>query len=66
MTNETTSSSRRKRPFIGVLFECCHLYQRIYLNREGTAFRGGCPKCGRRVEVFVDPNGERSRFFVAR
>ena len=61
-----SSSSLKGRPFVGILFECCNVYQRIYLNKERTAFRGGCPKCGKRVEVLVDPNGEKERFFVAR
>lgn len=59
-------SGPKPRPFIGIMFECCHVYQRIYLNKERTAFRGGCPKCGKRVEVLVDPNGEKNPFFVAR
>jgi hypothetical protein len=65
-TSDTKPSSLKGRPFVGIMFECCNVYQRIYLNKERTAFRGGCPKCGKRVEVLVDPNGEKERFFVAR
>ena len=54
------------RPFLGVLFECCRVYQRIYLNRAGTAFVGWCPKCKAKLEVKVDPEGESRRFFSAR
>lgn len=53
------------RPFISVSFECCTVYQRIYLNTAGTAFVGWCPKCARKVEVKVDPSGGDDRFFRA-
>ncbi|MBM3216708.1 hypothetical protein FJZ36_17565 [Candidatus Poribacteria bacterium] len=58
--------TRAKRPFLGITFECCNVYQRVYLNKDRTAFVGGCPKCGKRLTVKVDPNGERGRFFSAR
>jgi hypothetical protein len=55
-----------KRPFISVLFECCRVYARIYLNLEGKAFVGWCPRCQARVELKVDPEGSDARFFSAR
>jgi hypothetical protein len=51
------------RQFIGVNWECCKIYSRIYLNRKGTAFVGWCPKCARRVQINVSPVGSKSRFF---
>ncbi|HOJ32122.1 MAG TPA: hypothetical protein PKY35_14140 [Candidatus Hydrogenedentes bacterium] len=53
------------RPYIGMWFKCCHVYTRIYLNRDGTAFVGFCPKCGARATVKVAPGGSRSRFWKA-
>jgi hypothetical protein len=58
-------SGSRGRPFIGIRFECCGVYLRVYLNRAGTAYVGWCPKCARRAEVRVDPCGTRERFFRA-
>jgi hypothetical protein len=55
----------RKRPFIGMHFKCCNVYSRIYLNREGTAFVGWCPRCAAKTTVRVSPTGSKSRFFTA-
>jgi len=54
------------RPYIGMLFRCCHVYLRIYLNREGTAYVGHCPSCAMPVQIKVSPAGSRSRFWQAR
>lgn len=57
---------KETRPFISVYFKCCRLYQRIYLNRSGTAFVGWCPKCCGKVEVLVSPDGTTDKFFTAK
>ena len=56
-----------KRPFIGVTFTCCNVYSRIYLNREGTAYEGVCPRCYRHKAVVqvVASGGTKGRFFIA-
>jgi hypothetical protein len=57
--------TQSKRPFIGMHFKCCNQYSRIYLNREGTAFVGWCPRCAAKAEVAVSPTGTKARFFTA-
>jgi hypothetical protein len=59
------SEQRRKRPFIGMHFKCCNIYARVYVNRPGTAFVGWCPRCAKKVEVKISPQGTDERFFTA-
>ena len=64
-SSEKTRKRREPRKYLGVHFECCGVYQRIYLNKAETAFVGWCPRCTRRVEVKVSPTGTTDRFFSA-
>jgi hypothetical protein len=57
---------KQKKKFIGILFECCNVYRRIYMNGEGDAYAGHCPKCRREVRIRVGPGGTDNRFFTAR
>ena len=54
-----------KQRFISIYFKCCKVYQRIYINRQKSAYVGWCPKCSKRAEVKIGPAGTDSRFFVA-
>ena len=56
---------RAARPYIGMHFKCCNVYRRVYLNAEGTAFHGHCPKCARPAKVKAAPGGGKSRFWSA-
>ncbi|RKY86582.1 hypothetical protein DRQ09_06005 [candidate division KSB1 bacterium] len=57
------STKNENREYIGIIFKCCNIYNRIYLNKEKTSFVGWCPRCGKKVEVKVSPYGSTSRFF---
>ena len=50
------------RPFVGIIYDCCDTYGRLYLNRTSTAFEGHCPRCYRKVTVAAAENGSEDRF----
>ena len=56
----------RRRPFLGVLFECCGVYARIYRDPDATCYVGRCPRCLRMLKVRVGPDGTPTRFLRAR
>jgi len=53
------------RKWIGVHFECCGVYTRLYRNQQGTAYEGYCPHCTRPVRVAIGPQGTAHRMFRA-
>lgn len=52
-----------ERRFLGVMFECCSVYSRIYVNAAGNAYEGRCPRCCHPVRVLIGAGGSSSRFF---
>jgi hypothetical protein len=54
-----------KRRWIGIKFDCCGSYSRIYRNKQGTAYEGFCPKCTARIHVPIAPHGTSQRIFRA-
>lgn len=62
---EPRSGTDKKGRFLGVKFECCGIYARIYPNRTGDAYEGRCPRCMKAVRVGIGPEGGNSRFFTA-
>lgn len=57
---------RGQRKFVGVKFDCCATYARIYINREQTAYVGNCPRCAKQVRLRIGPGGTDARFFTVR
>lgn len=57
--------TKTPRKFLGIYFECCNIYGRLYQNKEGTAYSGFCPRCMRRLNVKVGEGGVNQRFFKA-
>lgn len=56
---------KKRRPYLGIIFKCCNVYSRIYLNKDKTAFVGRCPRCGKNTKIKVSKDGVSDRFFVA-
>ena len=65
LNDKTTGDQRIGRQFIGVKFDCCQVYTRIYVNNEGTAYEGRCPGCLRKIYVRIRKDGVNCRFFSA-
>jgi hypothetical protein len=42
---------------------CCGVYSRVFLNHNGTAFAGHCPRCAKPVRIEVGPGGSGSKFW---
>jgi len=53
------------RPYLGVRFDCCAAYARIYRNRDHSAYEGRCPRCLKPVRIRIGREGTAHRFFRA-
>lgn len=60
---EQASGKKSSEPFLGMQFNCCRIYTRIYRNRDKTAYEGRCPRCARKVIVPIGSGGSGARFF---
>ena len=55
-----------KRPFLGVMFDCCKVYTRLYLHRNGLLYEGRCPRCRKQVRFVVGQGGSETRIWRVR
>jgi hypothetical protein len=62
---EETENKRDSKKFLGIYFECCHVYGRLYQNIQGTHYVGRCPKCMANLKVPIGEKGSNRRFFKA-
>jgi hypothetical protein len=63
--DDGTQGPRRTRPFLGINFQCCQTYGRIYRNQTATKYEGQCPKCRAKISVPIGDGGSGARFFNA-
>jgi hypothetical protein len=53
------------RPYVGILFECCGIYVRVYRGLDEARYEARCPKCLRTASLRVARGGTDARFFRA-
>jgi hypothetical protein len=66
LSSDSTSAERPSsvgRRYIGIHFACCDVYQRLYVNRDQSAYVGFCPRCARRIRFEIGPSGTDARTF---
>ncbi len=54
------------RRWIGIHFECCGVYTRLYRKADANRYEGKCPHCHAPVRVRVSPDGVSTSFIRAR
>jgi hypothetical protein len=62
---ENHGRSEPIRPWIGILFECCGVYARVYRRPDQPYYSGRCPKCLRTMRIQVGEDGTPARQFRA-
>lgn len=65
-TNPSFKSTKRNRKFLGVRFASCMCYGRLYMNDEGSAYVGNCPRCYTPYSIRIGSCGTNDRMFIAR
>ena len=60
-----SASGGAGRLWVGIFYECCDAYARVYRRRDEMHYEGRCPECGASVTIRVGPNGIRARILIA-
>lgn len=63
--SENENTEKREANYLGIMFNCCNVYGRIYKNKDKTAYVGRCPRCMRTIKVPIGEGGTNARFFNA-
>ncbi|MCB9852885.1 MAG: hypothetical protein H6819_07295 [Phycisphaerales bacterium] len=63
--HEAPSANGVHRVWVGVYYECCAAYSRVYRRADEMCYRGRCPECGAAVSIQVGPKGIRARMLIA-
>ena len=61
--SQVSGDRETKKKYLGLKFTCCGVYSRVYINHDGTAYEGRCPKCLKFVQLKIGEGGTDSRFF---
>lgn len=61
----TFKTTQKNKKFLGVRFASCNSYGRLYINDDGNAYVGRCPRCYTPFVVRVGSGGTDTRMFVA-
>ncbi len=59
------SAAAQGKPWLAILWRCCHVYSRVYRNALETAYEGRCPRCAKKIRVGIAQSGTSTRFFEA-
>ena len=59
----TNDEKPKKRQYIGIWFDCCQTYGRLYKTADGRFYTGRCHKCLRTARARVGADGTERRFF---
>ncbi len=62
----SSSAAKSERPYLGIQFECCQVYARVYRDRSGRFYNARCPKCLKGIRIRVGKGGSSNRFFKVR
>jgi hypothetical protein len=54
-----------ERRWVGIQFDCCGVYVRVYRRLDQREYTGRCPRCLRQVRLRVGEGGTSARFFRA-
>ncbi|MEM9827886.1 MAG: hypothetical protein AAF958_14950 [Planctomycetota bacterium] len=64
--SDAGSTAEARGAYLGIQFECCGVYGRIYKRADGLAYAGHCPRCIKPITIGIRPGGTDCRFFRVR